>query len=241
MFKPLKFVAALLAVLLTTNLGSAAESQASALLSTSGLELTNPFHVDLKVIPGINAKKNEIDGEDLRKRFVKRLTDAGFILGAQPSSGSLIVTLNTDGAGEFLALTVQFHRQITFSSNRKTYHAGADVWSENFNGKINQQLAVIPIVGEQLLDKFIEDHKRANPVSNLAGKVTASDPKYQFVVLNIGSDQGAEVKLEFAVKRAGKTIGAVKVVRVAKDHCVANPIEGTQTSDLLEGDTVVTR
>lgn len=243
MLNPLKSVATLLAafLFLTAGSGRAAESPAPSLMSTSGLELTNPYHIELKIIPGISAKKNKIDGADIRKRFEKRLTEADFMLGARPSAGSLVVNLDTDGDGEFLSLNLRFHRQIAFTANKKNYTAGADVWTENFNGKINQQLAVIPLIAEQLLDQFIEAHKRANPITDLAGKVTASDPKYEFVVLSIGADQGVEEKLEFSVQRDGRTVGAVKVVRVAKDHSVANPIEGTLASSLLEGDTVVSR
>lgn len=244
MFHRFSIAAMLASALLAPGVSRAAEgtpSKPGALASMAGLELDNPFNIDLKIIPGISAGKNNIDGEDLREKFTKRLADAGFKLGSKPTSGSLEVRIDTDSAGEFLSLTLRFRRQVRFLAGKKTYTAPADIWSRDFTGKINSQLAVIPLIGEQLLDQFIDDHQRSNTKVDLTGNVTASDPKFQFIVLDVGSEHGVEKDLEFNVQRDGKTIGAVKVVRVQKEHSVANPIEGTDGLQLLEGDSVIAR
>ncbi len=244
MFRRASIVAILAFGLLTAARGFAADGAPPAeggLVSMAGLELDNPFNIDLKILPGISARKNKVDGEDLRKKFVERLTETGFKLGVAPSSGSLEVRIDTDSAGEFLSLTLRFRRQVSFQAHKRTFAAPADVWSRDFTGRINSQLGVIPLIGEQLLDQFIEEHKLANASADLAGEITAADPKFLFVVLNIGSSHGVLANQEFDVKRGGKTIGAIKVVRVEKEHSVANPMKGTDGLELLEGDEVVAR
>jgi len=244
MRRRLSITASLALALICASAGFAAEEspvKPASMTSMAGLELDNPFHVDLKIVPGISAMKNKVDGNDLREKFTKRLTEAGFKLGAKPSSGSLEVRIDTDSAGEYLSLTLRFRRQVRFTANKKSYRAPADVWTRDFTGKINSQLAVIPLIGEQLLDQFIDDHQRSNAKLDLSGKVTAADPKFLFVVLDLGSRHGVEKNAEFDVERDGKVVGAIRVVRVEKDHSVANPIDGTDGLQLLEGDSVVAR
>ncbi len=209
--------------------------------SLIGLELDNTFNIDLKVTAGISARNNKIDGDDLRKAMGKRLTEAGFRLGSEPSSGSLEATIDTDSAGKFLSLILRFRRRVEFTAHRQTFTAPADVWTRSFTGSINSQHAVIPLIGEELLDQFIADHKRSNTKLELEGRITASDPKFVFVVLDIGSNHGVEKDMEFDVRRDGKSVGAIKIVTVKETHSVANPMKGTDGLELLEGDTVVAR
>src|SRR6266850_2390866 len=57
--------------------------------------------------------------------------------------------------------------------------------------------------------------------ANLKGKVLVSDPKWQFVVLNVGEDQGVLEHGELLINRDGKLVAKVKVSSVQKDRCVA--------------------
>ncbi len=75
----------------------------------------------------------------------------------------------------------------------------------------------------------------------LAGKVIAVDPKFQFVVLDIGNRQHAKFPGEMIVTRNGKYIGKVRIDDVKEDYSVANILkEWTQKGEsLLEGDLVM--
>jgi hypothetical protein len=75
--------------------------------------------------------------------------------------------------------------------------------------------------------------------AKLLGKVVASDPKWQFVVLNVGEDQGVLRYSELLINRAGKLVAKVKVSSVTKDRSVANVLPGWQLGEILEGDQVI--
>ncbi len=76
---------------------------------------------------------------------------------------------------------------------------------------------------------------------NLKGKVTAVDPKWDFVVLDIGSNNEVAESGELLVARDGRLIGRVKVVSVEPTYSVASLMPGwlTEGEIILEGDTVM--
>jgi flagellar biosynthesis/type III secretory pathway chaperone len=73
----------------------------------------------------------------------------------------------------------------------------------------------------------------------LKGKILAVDPKYDFVVLNIGDEQGAKERGEMMVEEHGKLLGKVRITTVKKDTCVANILPGWQRGEIMEGDQVI--
>ncbi|MGP8201215.1 MAG: hypothetical protein ACLQU4_17125 [Limisphaerales bacterium] len=73
----------------------------------------------------------------------------------------------------------------------------------------------------------------------LKGRVLAVDPKFDFVVLDIGDDQGAKERGEMMVNRQGKFIGKVRISSVQKDRCVATILPAWQRGDIMEGDQVI--
>ena len=73
----------------------------------------------------------------------------------------------------------------------------------------------------------------------LKGKVTAVDPKFDFVILNIGTDQGVEKRGVLLVAREGRLVGKVKVANVEASTSVANVIPGWKLGDIREGDLVL--
>ena len=73
----------------------------------------------------------------------------------------------------------------------------------------------------------------------LKGQVVSVDPKFQFVVLNIGEDQGARTHGEMLVSRNGKFIGKVHISNVDKTQSVANILPGWQQGEVMEGDQVI--
>lgn len=73
----------------------------------------------------------------------------------------------------------------------------------------------------------------------LRGKVLVSDPKWNFVVINVGEDQGVLEQGELLVNRDGKLVAKVKVRTVQKDRSIANIIPGWQLGEVVEGDQVI--
>jgi hypothetical protein len=73
----------------------------------------------------------------------------------------------------------------------------------------------------------------------LKGKVLVADPKWNFVVLNVGEDQGVLEQGELLVNRNGKLVAKVKIRSVQKDRSIANVMPGWQLGDVMEGDQVI--
>ncbi len=75
--------------------------------------------------------------------------------------------------------------------------------------------------------------------ASLTGKVLVADPKWNFVVLNVGEDKGVLKYGELLVNRNGRLVAKVRVSSVEKDRSVANVIPGWQLGELMEGDLVI--
>jgi hypothetical protein len=75
--------------------------------------------------------------------------------------------------------------------------------------------------------------------ANLKGKVLVTDPKWNFVVLNVGEDQGVLERGELLVNRDGKLVAKVVVRTVQKDRCIANVMPGWELGEVMEGDQVI--
>jgi archaellum component FlaG (FlaF/FlaG flagellin family) len=73
----------------------------------------------------------------------------------------------------------------------------------------------------------------------LVGKVLVTDPKWDFVVLNVGEDQGVLDNGELLVSRDGKLVAKVKITSVQKDRSIANIEPGSKLGEVLEGDKVI--
>ena len=75
--------------------------------------------------------------------------------------------------------------------------------------------------------------------ASLRGKVLVADPKWNFVVLNVGEDQGVLERGELLVNRDGKLVAKVVVRTVQKDRCIANVLPGWELGEVMEGDQVI--
>ena len=74
--------------------------------------------------------------------------------------------------------------------------------------------------------------------ADLKGQVVVVDPRWDFVVLNIGDEQGVLQDGELLVSRNGKLVAKVIVRAVEKDRCVANVMPGWKLGEVFEGDEV---
>jgi|YelNatPaOPRAMG01_1025707.scaffolds.fasta_scaffold00490_17 regulator of replication initiation timing len=70
----------------------------------------------------------------------------------------------------------------------------------------------------------------------LKAKVVAVDPKWEFVVLDAGSLQGAREQGILLVSRNGKLVGKIKITSVETNRCIANILPEWKISEIKEGD-----
>jgi len=73
----------------------------------------------------------------------------------------------------------------------------------------------------------------------LKAKVLVFDPKWDFVVLDVGLDQGVLERGELLVNRNSKLVAKVRVLRVDKDRSIANVVPGWKLGDIVEGDAAI--
>jgi len=88
------------------------------------------------------------------------------------------------------------------------------------------------------LAKYIGPEQFVKLRADLHGKILAVDPKWDFVVLNVGEDQGVISDGELLVSRQGKLVAKVIVRSVQKDRSIANLVPGWKLGDPIEGDDV---
>ena len=74
--------------------------------------------------------------------------------------------------------------------------------------------------------------------ADLKGKVVVVDPKWDFVVLDVGDEQGVLDNGELLVSRDGKLVAKVIVRTVEKGRCIANIMSGWKLGEVFEGDVV---
>ena len=73
----------------------------------------------------------------------------------------------------------------------------------------------------------------------LTGRIVAVDPKYNFVVLDIGGEKGVKTRGEMLVSRNGKLIGKVKIASVEPTRSIGNLLPEWQNGEIMEGDVVL--
>jgi hypothetical protein len=89
------------------------------------------------------------------------------------------------------------------------------------------------------LNSLIDPEFLVKLPDGLKGRVLAVDPKYDFVVLDIGDKQGVLEDGQMLVNRNGKLIAKVKIKSVQANRSIANVMPGWKVSDLMEGDQVL--
>jgi myosin heavy subunit len=75
--------------------------------------------------------------------------------------------------------------------------------------------------------------------AGLRGKIVSVDPKYQFVVLDIGVDQGVIEHGKLLINRNGKLVGRVQVTQVLPSQSIANIMPDWKQGEPIEGDEVI--
>ena len=88
------------------------------------------------------------------------------------------------------------------------------------------------------LDELLNESFVVKLRADLKGQVVVVDPKWDFVVLNIGDEQGVLPDGELLVSRDGKLVAKVIVRTIEKDRCIANIVPGWKLGEVFEGDQV---
>jgi cell shape-determining protein MreC len=106
---------------------------------------------------------------------------------------------------------------------------------------LNDEKAVLQHARNRLqaqLDFLVGSNADIVLPADLKGKILVVDPKWDFVVLNIGDDQGVKENSELLVSRDGKLVAKVIVRSIEKDRSIANVIPGWKLGEVIEGDEV---
>jgi hypothetical protein len=102
--------------------------------------------------------------------------------------------------------------------------------------RLKNQMAALRI--EELIKVLPADEPVPLP-AGLRTRVSVTDPKWRFVVLDAGKDQGVLRQGELLISRNGKLVGKVRVSRVEKDRSIANMVPGWEFGEVMEGDLVL--
>lgn len=73
----------------------------------------------------------------------------------------------------------------------------------------------------------------------LRGKIVMVDPKWNFVVLNIGEKQGAVRRGVMMVSRTGRLIAKIRLSDIQPEKSIANIMPGWKLGEVMEGDQVL--
>ena len=94
---------------------------------------------------------------------------------------------------------------------------------------------------EQELQMYRDPEYRVPLPPDLVGKVIKVDPKFGFVVLDVGQRQGVLAQGQMLVSREGKLVAQIRIKEVEPDRAIANVVWKHANADVYEGDVVVTR
>ena len=89
------------------------------------------------------------------------------------------------------------------------------------------------------LSRYTGDGEKVELPAGLKGKVLAVNPKYDFVVIDIGANQGALERGELLVNRGGRLVAKLKITSVQADRSIANVVTEWKQAEVLEGDVVL--
>lgn len=92
---------------------------------------------------------------------------------------------------------------------------------------------------EYQLSKYIGPTPIVFLPDTLKGKVVVTDPKWDFVVVDVGENQGVKQDGELLVSRSGRLVAKVIVRSIEKNRCIANVMPGWKLGEVLEGDLVI--
>jgi len=121
----------------------------------------------------------------------------------------------------------------------------------NFNRKLTNEVAMAKVEYAILQKAYIKatneiarltgtDEESGPPLPpGLKGTVLVVDPKWDFLVLDIGESKGVVQHGVMMVSRESKLIAKVRIMSVQQDRCIANIMPGWKLGEVMEGDAVI--
>jgi hypothetical protein len=94
-------------------------------------------------------------------------------------------------------------------------------------------------IAQKEIDSIRNPDQDPDLPTGLKGTVLVVDPKWNFVVLNIGEKQGVVPRGVLLVSRNSKLIGKVRVQSTQGDRSIANVMPGWKLGEIMEGDEVL--
>jgi len=73
----------------------------------------------------------------------------------------------------------------------------------------------------------------------LKGRVLIVDPKWSFVVLDVGEKQGAVKNGVLMISRKTKLVAKVRIMSLQPERSIANILPGWNLAEVMEGDQVL--
>jgi hypothetical protein len=93
---------------------------------------------------------------------------------------------------------------------------------------------------EARLQKYEGDKDMAPDMpAGIKGKIVAVNPEWDFVVLDIGGNQGLVERGELLVNREGKLVAKLRITAVEANRAIANVLPAWKQSSVVEGDLVM--
>lgn len=107
-------------------------------------------------------------------------------------------------------------------------------------GEENKKLVSSVNTLKSRLAVYEQDKDVAPPLPpGLRGKVVGVDPQWDFVVLDIGGEQGVVERGEMLVNRDGKLVAKVRITSVEANRAIANILPEWRQADVQMGDVVM--
>ena len=171
------------------------------------------------------ASKQQVEGEQKRANGLKVDLDKT----QQALTESQQKLARWDGIGLDPS---QVKAVIDSEKNLRVDNKGLDEEKKLFAKKYKDTKAQL----DQLLgNEAIDPPMRAG----LRGKVLIVDPKWSFVVLDVGEKQGAVQNGVLLISRNSKLVAKVRIMNLQEDKSIANIMPGWNLAEVMEGDSVL--
>ena len=196
------------------------------------------------------AKTDLTKSQDALKQTTQDLTDAK----SERDKAVVTATAQTKRADELSDKLAKTTQERDDTQNQLAAYKATGITPDQV-GKLSRALKesqeAVEIVNEEKLvlmrkvtrltselAKFVGPDPTIRLRADLRGKILVVDPKWDFVVLNIGQDQGVLENGELLVSREGKLVAKIVVRSVEKNRCIANVVPGWKLGEVIEGDEV---
>lgn len=125
----------------------------------------------------------------------------------------------------------QVRTVIDENKSLKMANEGLKAEAVLLTGKIKQQ--------QQRIEEFLGKEQDPPVPNHVRGKVLVVDPKWDFLVLDVGSKNEVPKRGVLLVSRNGELVAKIRVTDVQDSRSIANIMPGWKIKDVIEGDVVL--